>query len=278
MTDASFYTHTIAERLLTVDGVSHAYGSNLVLRDVTLHVNNIKRPGFTQGQVVGLAGKSGSGKTTLFNIIAGHIRPTAGGVYVKDEETPVREGTVGVVGQHYPLFIYETVWGNLMLAARRAPGGRKRATERANELLDHFGLRSLKKRYPQELSGGQRQRVAIIQQLLCSEHFLLMDEPYSGLDVEAKDAVCEVISDVAASDEHMTIVIISHDLETTATVADTLVLLGRDRDEHGEPIPGARIQKTENLIERGLCWQKNIRRTPDFQKFMTELDAKFRTL
>ena len=90
------------------------------------------------------------------------------------------------------------------------------------ELEDKFNL------YPAQLSGGQRQRCAIIQQILCSEHFLLMDEPFSGLDLLMLEKTCELITKVADMDDLNTIIVVTHDVTAACSVADHLWLMGRD--------------------------------------------------
>ena len=132
--------------------------------------------------------------------------------------------------------------------------------------------------YPAQISGGQRQRVAIAQQLLCSEHFLLMDEPFSGLDVVMEAKVCELINEIACLDELNTIIVVTHDVTAAASVADHLWLMGRDRDETGNVIPGARIQETFDLIERDLCWHSGITNSPHFLEFVCEVKERFQTL
>ncbi len=100
-------------------------------------------------------------------------------------------------------------------------------------MLDRFNLRKQAALYPAQLSGGQKQRAAIAQQLLCSDHFLLLDEPFSGLDVIMIEKVSEMIVEIACTHELNTVIIVSHDIVSTAAIADTLWLMGRDRDANG---------------------------------------------
>ena len=134
------------------------------------------------------------------------------------------------------------------------------------------------RKYPAELSGGQRQRVAIAQQLLCSEHFLLMDEPFSGLDILMIERVCQMLKEISCAHEHNTIVVVSHDIHATACIADTLWVMGRDRDAQGNIIPGAFIKYSFDLCERGLAWSKDIKKNPDFMKLINEIRDLFITL
>ena len=185
------YTDT----LLKVDHVSLAYDDKVVLRDVNAEIRDIVRDDCTQGQVVGFLGPSGIGKTQLFRIIAGLNHPTSGEVLVNSSLTPVQAGMVGVVPQNYPLFENRTIFSNLMLAAKQREGNHGAARDRVMTYLRRLDMVDCAQLYPAQISGGQRQRIAIAQQLLCSDHFLLMDEPFSGLDVIMEAKVCELINE-----------------------------------------------------------------------------------
>lgn len=264
--------HTKQERLLTIENVSLSYGPKLILRDVNLHIDNIVRPGMSQGQVVALLGPSGIGKTQLFRLIAGLHQATSGTVKIGHEQKITMAGDVGVVQQAYPLLGHRTVWSNLMLAAAHRFDSKK-AAEEANGLLEHFGLIDKKSSYPLELSGGQRQRVAIIQQLLCADHFLLMDEPFSGLDVVAKTRVYETIQKVTTAHEHNTVIFTTHDLESAVRLADEIWVLGREEGK-----PGATVIERIDLIQAGLAWDNNIDKNPAFWPMVTRLYDLFKTL
>jgi polar amino acid transport system ATP-binding protein/sulfate transport system ATP-binding protein len=266
------------ETLLKVENVSQVLGGNQILRDVNLEIKNLVRPGVTQGQVVGLLGPSGIGKTRLFRILAGLDAPDTGSVLLGKEGRPVERGMVGVVAQHYPLFDHRNVLGNLAVAGRQAGLSPSQATQKAKELLARFGLEGHGGKYPAQLSGGQRQRVAIAQQFMCSEHFLLMDEPFSGLDLNAIERVSRFIAEVAASDELKTFIVVTHDVAAALEVSDTIWLLGRDRDAQGSVIPGARVRASYNLAERGLAWREGVASTPAFLALLREIREIFHTL
>lgn len=264
--------------LLDISHVNLSFGSNLVLRDVNTTIQKVSRKCHIQGQVVGILGPSGMGKTQLFRIISGLMKPTSGGVYINTVHTLVKPGEVGVVSQSYTLFEHRTVFGNLMLAAKKKYKTENECNERINFYLNMFELTSKKHSYPAQLSGGQRQRIAIVQQLLSSNHFLLMDEPYSGLDIIMLEKVNKLIVDISCLDDLNTVIVISHDIASLASVADHLWLLGRERDETGNIIPGARIVENYNLVDLGLCWQENIRTRPDFVNFLGQVEQRFHTL
>lgn len=264
--------------VVKVSGVSMGYADQIVLRDVNLEIRDIVRDDRTQGQVVALLGPSGMGKTTLFRILAGLLQPSAGTVLIGEDPKPVEPGMVGVVFQNYQLFEHRTVLGNLVVAARRIGLSKREAIACSKEMLDRFGLAQFARRYPVQLSGGQRQRVAIAQQFVCSQHFLLMDEPFSGLDPLAIERVSELVTEVANLHTLNTIIVVTHNIAAALEVADTVFVLGRDRDAADQPIPGARVQERYDLIEAGLAWRKGISSSPEFIAMEQTIRERFRTL
>jgi polar amino acid transport system ATP-binding protein/sulfate transport system ATP-binding protein len=273
-------THTYERRgvLLDVRGVRFARGGVAILRDVTVQIQDLVRPGMSQGQIVGLLGPSGVGKTTLFKILAGLVTPDEGTVAIGDAGVPAEPGLVGVVTQNYVLFEHRTVLGNLLVAGKQAGMSSADARARSMEYLERFGLGAHAEKYPMQLSGGQRQRVAIAQQLLCSEHYLVMDEPFSGLDVIAQENVQALLIEVSRRHEENTIILVTHDVSAAVAVCDTIWLMGRDREPNGTIIPGARIVETIDLIERDLAWHPDIRTRPGFHQLVDEIKARFHTL
>lgn len=268
--------HADGPVLLKIENVCLNYGDKVILKNVNAQINEIVRSD-GKGQVVGFLGPSGIGKTQLFRIIAGLNQPTSGSV-ILDGGKAVHPGLVGVVAQNYPLFEHRTIISNLLLAAMQKENNAVVAHEKVMDYLNEFELADRAHLYPVQLSGGQRQRVAILQQILCSQHFLLMDEPFSGLDLLMLEKTSALIQKIANLDELNTIIVVSHDVTTTAGVADHLWLLGRDRDEQGNVIPGARIMQVYDLIERDLCWHPEIVTTPGFMAFVAEIKNRFRTL
>lgn len=269
--------YELKETLLRIEKVSVSYGSVSVLSDLSAEVKDLVRPGCITGQVVGILGPSGVGKTQLSRVLTGLQEPTSGRVLVGPKQEPVHAGLVGCVSQSYPLLRHRTVLGNLEVAASHSGKSPSEAKEATTAYLKKFGLEDKWDAYPAELSGGQRQRVAIAQQLLCSEHYLVLDEPTTGLDPILKDRVCDLIRTVASMSEENTILVITHDIAAILTIADHLWLLGRVCDAKGVSL-GARVVETYDLIERGIAWQENPSDLPAYTELQREIRARFESL
>jgi ABC-type nitrate/sulfonate/bicarbonate transport system ATPase subunit len=267
------------DTILKVENVSLTLDGKKILQDVNCEIKDLLRvDGKTQGQIVGFLGPSGIGKTKFFEILAGILKPDMGKVLINKDLKPSKIGDVGVVQQNYPLFSHRTVKSNLEIGAARTITDATERQRRVNEVLERCNLHLHGNHYPAQLSGGQKQRVAIAQQLLCTEHFLLMDEPFSGLDINMVDEISEKIVEISNKNEENTVIIVSHDIVSTVAIADTIWIMGRSRDEKGEIIPGSYIKHSFDLCERGLAWSKDIKRNPDFIKLINEIRDLFSTL
>lgn len=263
--------------VLKVENVSLSFGDKLILRDINVEIKDIFRENYVTGQIVGLLGPSGRGKTQLFRILAGLNPPTSGTVIVNGR--PVQAGDVGVVAQNYPLLNHRTILGNLNMGLHKASLSKKDKYDRIKMYLEKFKLSDKIDSYPANLSGGQRQRVAIIQQLLCSEHFLLLDEPFSGLDINMIKEVSEVILNIASLDELNTVIIVSHDVTNTVAISDYIWILGYEYDSDGSVVPGATIKYAEDLMSRGIAWQyPQVFDLPEFTQMVREIKGAFKTL
>jgi len=272
-------SYELKDVLVSIKDVGLSYSGKPVLANLSAEVRDIVRPDCVTGQIIGILGPSGVGKTQLSRIMTGLQEPTTGEIFVGTNGTRerVRAGLVGYVAQKYPLLRHRTVLGNLTTASKRAGAGAAEAKEKSMDFLKRFDLSDKWDSYPAELSGGQQQRVAIAQQLLCSEHFLILDEPTTGLDPLMKDKVCALVKQVASISEENTIFVVTHDIAAILTIADHLWLLGRDRDAQGASL-GARIQHHYDLIERGLAWRENPQDLPAFAETQREVKDKFATL
>lgn len=301
------YTRTKTP-LLDIQNVSLSFGKKLILRDVNATITEVTRKDAVPGQVICFLGPSGIGKTQLSKIIAGLQQPSAGRVLLPNGQaysasgeavsrsddravrlfdTETRPGKVGMVPQNYPLFDFTTVLGNLRIAGAQSNLPAAQVQERMDNFIRVFGLADYLKMYPDELSGGTKQRVAIARQMMCAGHYLLMDEPFSGLDPIMKAATSEAITAMASLDPLNTIIIVTHDISEGLSVADTVWLMGYDPAPNGvNPVtgasarflPGARLVEQHDLAAMGLCWQPDIQSDPTFQAFVAQIKARFKTL
>ena len=267
--------------LLSVNNVSFSYeGGPLILSGVDFHILDNKE----HGQVCSILGPSGCGKSTLMNIITGTISEGySGSVEIYDDKKcqviPVHAGLVGKVTQNYFFSPFYTVRQNLELAAAKKNHYTKEEQKRRiDEMLADFEMTEFQDCYAKQLSGGQRQRIAIIIQLLCSEHFLVLDEPFTSLDPIKKNDLVRLINKVSESDEHNTIIVVTHDIRQAIACSDTLLLIGRDSDENGKKIPGAYVKERFNLLDMGLAYRPDIIQLPEYIQLLRDLDALFPSL
>jgi ABC-type nitrate/sulfonate/bicarbonate transport system ATPase subunit len=268
--------------LLESKNVSLSYDGKCILRDIDFCIRDVVRPGFQQGQVVSLVGRSGIGKTQLFRILSGLKKPDSGAVTIcerKPAETAqgaieiwqqrtVQAGDMGVIFQNYYQFGWRTVRQSLLLAARRNKTLAGKEDEAIRDYANRFDIGDVLHHYPAQLSGGQQQRVSIIQQLLKGADFLLLDEPFSGLDVCVLDKVTELLLQVSLSDELKTLIIVSHDIATSVAISDTVFILGREPGKEGST-----LVKEIDLMERGLAWRTDVQQDRAFLDTLAEIKS-----
>jgi ABC-type nitrate/sulfonate/bicarbonate transport system ATPase subunit len=255
------------EVILKVENVNLFYDRQ-ILRDINFEVHNITRPNIQQGQVVSLVGRSGIGKTQLFKILSGLLIPHSGTVKIGSDLHPVVAGEVGVVPQNYILFNHRSILDNLKIGLRGSSIKlqEKEKTDLINDYAEKFGLKEHLKKYPMQLSGGQRQRVSIIQQILTGNRFILLDEPFSGLDPVIKDKVLELLLTISTLNELNTLVIVSHDIENAFAISDTAFILANQENK-----PGSTITERIDLIELGFCWDPEIKKNKNFQDLVAQM-------
>jgi len=206
----------------------------VVLKDINLHIDD--------GEFVCFLGPSGCGKTTLLRLIAGLDQPTSGEIVADGEVVEKPSGDRTVIFQQYSLFPWFTVLQNVVFGLQMTKNGTKKEyIEAAERYLDSVGLIDFKDSYPHELSGGMKQRVAIIRSLLNHSPILLMDEPFSALDMQNRHKLQEQLIGVWKRFEN-TIVFITHDVDEAIFLADKIVILDRN--------PGRIAKIVEVDIER----------------------------
>src|SRR5271168_5043349 len=213
----------VATNLVEVRNVKHVYGKGggaglLVLDDVDLTL----RP----NEIVGLLGRSGSGKSTLLRCIAGLIRPTAGRVTLSDMPGDDTAHGVAMVFQSFALFPWLTVQQNveLGLEARGVHPAERRT--RSLAAIDLIGLDGFENAYPKELSGGMRQRVGLARALVVQPSILLMDEPFSALDVLTAETLRTDLLDLWSEGRMpiRSILIVTHNIEEAVLMCDRILV------------------------------------------------------
>ena len=261
--------YQFGKTLLEVKDVSIKLGGQQILRDINLEIKDIMRPDQVQGQIIALLGRSGVGKSTLFGLLAGLTVPDTGTILQGAPLVPVKAGDMGVVYQNYYMFGWRKIRTLLSTAVSKntlvKPEERKdlmMQTVADLNLTDHLD------KYPDMLSGGQQQRAAIAEQILSGSEFLLLDEPFSGLDYLTIDKVMNILVKVGNSDEYKTLIIVSHDLANTIAIADHVYIMAREKGKEG-----ATITREINLIERGLAWTSDVKEHPEFITTLKEIKS-----
>jgi NitT/TauT family transport system ATP-binding protein len=243
--------------LIDVDAVSKSFtgaaGDELrVLDSIDLQLRT--------GEIVALLGRSGSGKSTLLRIIAGLIPTTSGTVRYRGAELTSANPGAALVFQSFALMPWLTVQDNveLGLTARKVPLAQRR--ERALAAIDMIGLDGFESAYPKELSGGMRQRVGFARALVLEPDLLLMDEPFSALDVLTAENLRTELVNLWAGDNFPTkaICIVTHNIEEAVLLADRVIVLGAN--------PGRILAEVDVEMER-----PRDRRAPAFEALVDRL-------
>lgn len=193
--------------VLEIRNVNVLFDGKDVLEDVSFDVQ--------EGEMVSILGPSGCGKSTILKSIAGIIRPTSGDILISGEsvlELPMEERGGVLVFQDYMLFPHMNIEKNIGFGLRMKGEKKGRIKKRVDELIGLFELEGIGKKYPKEISGGQRQRVAIARAIASRPKILLLDEPFSNLDIRLKDNMREFVKDMQKK-LGITTILVTHDKE-----------------------------------------------------------------
>jgi NitT/TauT family transport system ATP-binding protein len=218
-----------------IDAVEKAYGAVEALRGVSLRV--------APGETVALVGPSGCGKSTLLELVCGLSAPDAG---------TVRAGAAALMPQRDALLPWLSALDNAALALRVAGVAKAEARARAHEHFAAFGLEGFEQTRPAGLSGGMRQRVAFLRTLLAGRPVLCLDEPFGALDALTRLQMQRWLAGALAR-EPRTVLLVTHDVEEAALLADRVVLLsprpGRIVETLDIPLPRPRERDNRALVE-----------------------------
>lgn len=250
------------ETLLYVENLSVAYDDKIIIKDISLIEKDVVRPSKQNtGQIIAIVGRSGRGKSTFFKALTGLVHPNTGKVLIKDfaknEENsakPVREGDIGFVDQKYTLFRHKTIQQTLKFALRKSAISETEKDKKIKEYAHKWGLETCLDKYPNELSGGQRQRTAIIEQLFSSDKFIVLDEPFSGLDVGNIEEVKKSFELLSDESDYNTVLFSTHDIELAIELAQVIYVIGHPTI-NGEKKDYGTIIAKHDLRETGLAWK-----------------------
>jgi len=217
--------------LLELDKVAYAYGKHTVVRELSFSL--------ASGEIGCLLGASGCGKTTALRLIAGFEQPSAGSIRIEGEQVgtanllvPPERRRIGMVFQEYALFPHLSVADNVGFGIRKWPAAERQA--RVTELLALVGLAGQEARFPHELSGGQQQRVALARALAPRPRLLLLDEPFSNLDVELRERLSLEVRDILKA-TGTTAILVTHDQHEAFAVADVVGIMQGPYDLYHRP-------------------------------------------
>jgi len=206
-------------------GLVKVYRKRKVVNEVDLDLH--------QGEIIGLLGPNGAGKTTTFYMIVGLVTPDAGKVYLDDEELTdvpmyrrARRG-IGYLAQEPSVFRRLTVEENVMAILETLPLSRAERKERLERLLDELGLKHLRRSKAYTLSGGERRRLEITRALVSEPKFMLLDEPFAGVDPIAVHDIQQIV----ASLRHrgIGVIITDHNVEQTLDIVDRAYIMYEGR-------------------------------------------------
>ena len=197
------------------------YGKRTVVKGVSIEVE--------QGEIVGLLGPNGAGKTTSFYMIVGLIKPNDGRIFLDEEEITslpmyrrAQKG-IGYLAQEASVFRTMSVENNIMSVMEMAGFDREYRTKRLEELIDEFGLQKVRKSLGVQLSGGERRRCEIARALAINPKFILLDEPFAGVDPIAVEDIQYIIAKLKY--KNIGVIITDHNVGETLAITDRAYLL-----------------------------------------------------
>ena len=212
---------TSSLKTLRSEGLCKAYKKKTVVDTVSIDVK--------QGEVVGLLGPNGAGKTTTFYMIVGMVKPSAGKVFLDDAditgEPMYRRARMGVgyLSQEASVFRKMTVRNNIMAILELMPLSHAERTERCQKLLEDFGISQIAESKGYMLSGGERRRTEIARALATEPQFILLDEPFAGIDPIAVEDIMRIVHDL--KNRGIGVLVTDHNVHETLSITDRSYLL-----------------------------------------------------
>ncbi|MEW9670817.1 ABC transporter ATP-binding protein [Ammoniphilus sp. 3BR4] len=200
----------VTKTFITRDGETHA------VEDIDFTVGN--------GEFLSILGPSGCGKSTLLSMLSGLFPPSKGKIFIKEEEVKGPSKEIGYMLQQDYLLGWRTIKQNILLGLEIQGALNEENEKRALKLLAEMGLISFKDHLPNQLSGGMRQRVALVRTLATNPGILLLDEPFSALDFQAKLKLEDLVIDTLRR-KKKTAILVTHDISEAIAMSDRIVIL-----------------------------------------------------
>jgi len=207
--------------ILKADNLMKSYSGKKVVKDISLQLK--------QGEIVGLLGPNGAGKTTSFYMIVGLIKPNSGKIYLDQEEItkfPMYKRAqygIGYLAQEASVFRKMSVEDNILSVLQLTKLSKKDQNKRMESLLDEFGLTHIRKNRGDLLSGGERRRTEIARALATNPSFILLDEPFAGVDPLAVEDIQKIITKLTK--KNIGILITDHNVRETLAITDRTYLM-----------------------------------------------------
>ena len=207
--------------ILKADNLMKSYSGKKVVKDISLQLK--------QGEIVGLLGPNGAGKTTSFYMIVGLIKPNSGKIYLDQEEItkfPMYKRAqygIGYLAQEASVFRKMSVEDNILSVLQLTKLSKKDQNKRMESLLDEFGLTHIRKNRGDLLSGGERRRTEIARALATDPNFILLDEPFAGVDPLAVEDIQKIITKL--TEKNIGILITDHNVRETLAITDRTYLM-----------------------------------------------------
>jgi ABC-type sugar transport system ATPase subunit len=205
---------------LNIKNISKAYGDRKVLQDISLQV--------AANSTISILGKSGCGKSTLLKIIAGIEKEDAGRVFLNDaniSNNKPNERNIVYLFQEALLFPHLNVFENIAFGLRIRKEDKQQIKTKVEYLLQKLGIEKEAYKMPGQISGGQKQRVAFGRAIIINPPLLLLDEPFSSLDVETRESMQQLYKTVAA-EYNITSLFVTHDLKECLVMGDRIAYMG----------------------------------------------------
>ena len=230
--------------VLELVSITQAYGGQVVVDGLSLSL--------VKGSIGCLLGPSGCGKTTVLRCIAGFEPLTSGEIRIGAKlvsasgmSIPTEQRKVGIVFQDYALFPHLNVEANVAFGLHRWTSSERK--ERVSHMLEVVGLQALARRYPHEISGGQQQRVALVRALAPRPDLLLLDEPFSNLDVDLRERLSLEIRDILKQQD-TTALMVTHDQHEAFAMADEIGVMSAGRIQQWGDAPGLYHRPANRIV------------------------------